>query len=140
MPPPSPGRSTTSPHVVRGASQRRAVVVVDDLDLLDDIGLADTWARLAAVPGLRIVASVGDVAAMTGFSSNPVIDALRQARAARCCSSPTTRASWRRSQVPGGGAAGCAMGSRRGVLVADRSIRVLQVAEQRPGHRPSLAA
>ena len=44
---------------LRGAPQRPAVVVVDDLDLLDDTALTDAWSRLAAVPGLRLVASVG---------------------------------------------------------------------------------
>ena len=55
---------------VRGASQRRAVVVVDDLDLLDDSRSTDTWSRLAAVPGLRFVASVGP-GAMTRFLHQP---------------------------------------------------------------------
>jgi S-DNA-T family DNA segregation ATPase FtsK/SpoIIIE len=103
------------------------VLLVDDLDLLDDIGLAHPWERVAACPDLRIVAAI-DVAAMTGFTSNPVAAALRRSRrmlvlqpdepgeflqvtGVRLDVRPGTH--W----VPG-----------RAVLVADRVPRVVQIA------------
>jgi hypothetical protein len=103
------------------------VLLVDDLELLDDIGLTHVWERVAACPDLRIVAAI-DVAAMAGFTSNPLALALRRSRqmlvlqpdepgeflqvtGVRLDVRPGTR--W----VPG-----------RCVLVADRVPRVVQIS------------
>jgi S-DNA-T family DNA segregation ATPase FtsK/SpoIIIE len=114
-------------QIVSRRSAPPVVLLVDDLDLLDDIGLARAWELIGACPDLRIVAAA-DVGAITGFTSNPVAAALKRSRrmlvlqpddpgeflqvtGVRLEIRPGT--SW----VPG-----------RGVLVADRVARVVQVA------------
>jgi S-DNA-T family DNA segregation ATPase FtsK/SpoIIIE len=108
-------------------SSGQPVLLVDDLDLLDDIGLAHLWERVAACPDLRIVAAI-DVAAMTGFTSNPVAAALRRSR----------RMLFLQPDDPGEflQVAGVRLDVRpglrwvpgRAVLVADRVPRVVQIA------------
>ena len=111
----------------RRISRGTTVLFVDDLDLLDDIGLARVWERLATLPGLRIVAAV-DVAAMTGFTSNPVAAALKRSRRTLVLQ-PDDPGEF--LQVPGvrlDARPGTRWVAGRGVLVADRVPHVLQVA------------
>jgi DNA segregation ATPase FtsK/SpoIIIE, S-DNA-T family len=114
-------------HDDRPSTSRPPVLLVDDLELLDDIALAHAWEHVTACRHLRMVAAV-EATAMTGFTSNPVVAALKRSRqmlvlqpddpgeflqvtGVRLDPRPGTR--W----VPG-----------RGVLVADRVARVVQVA------------
>ena len=55
------------------------MLLVDDLDLLDDLALAHVWDRVARSPHVRIVAAI-DVAAMAGFTSNPLAGLLKRSR------------------------------------------------------------
>ena len=117
----SPGRVEPGDHAPSN------VLLVDDLDLLDDLALVHLWDRVARSPHLRIVAAI-DVAAMTGFTSNPVAGLLKRSRQmlvlrpddpGQFLQLTGTRLDIRPGVplVPG-----------RGVLLADRVARVVQVA------------
>jgi hypothetical protein len=111
----------------RDRAVRPVVLLVDDLDRLDDFGLAHQWERVAMCPELRVVAAT-DVSTMTGFTSNPVAATIKRSRqmlvlqpddpgeflqitGVRLDLRPGTR--W----VPG-----------RGAFVADRVPKIVQVA------------
>jgi DNA segregation ATPase FtsK/SpoIIIE, S-DNA-T family len=109
------------------SSRATAVLLVDDLDLVDDIGLARVWERLATLPGLRIVAGV-DVAAMTGFTSNPVAAALKRSRRMLVLQPDDPGEFVQVTGIRLDTRPGTRWVAGRGVLVADRVPHVLQVA------------
>ena len=103
------------------------VLLVDDLDLLDDLALARLWERVAACPELRIVAAV-DVAAMTGFTSNPIAVALKRSRRMLVLQPDDPGEFLQATGVRLDVRPGMRWVPGRGVLVADRRAHIVQVA------------
>ena len=114
-------------HSGRPSTSRPTVLLVDDLESLDDIDLAHSWERVAACPQLRMVAAV-EAAAMTGFTSNPVAAALRRSRRMLVLQPDDPGEFLQMTGVRLDPRPGTHWEPGRGVLVADRVPRIVQVA------------
>jgi hypothetical protein len=106
---------------------RPVVLLVDDLDLLDDIALAHAWDRVAGSRNLRVAAAV-DMAAMTGFTSNPVASALKRSRQMLVLQPDDPGAFLQLTGTRLECRPGLPWIPGRGVLYADRATRIVQVA------------
>jgi S-DNA-T family DNA segregation ATPase FtsK/SpoIIIE len=120
-------------HVTVGADEggvgrgQPAVLLVDDLDLLDDIALAHVWDRVAGSPNLRVAAAV-DSSAMTGFTSNPVAGALKRSRQMLILQPDDPGVFLQLTGTRLESRPGLPWIPGRGVLYADRVTRIVQVA------------
>jgi DNA segregation ATPase FtsK/SpoIIIE, S-DNA-T family len=110
-----------------GAPTRPTVLVIDDLDGFDDLLLTTVWERLAASEQLRIVASIEPRAVM-GFSANPVVAEMRRARQTLVMApdDPNEFLQLTGVKLPQRPGLRCPPG--RGVLIADRTATIVQVA------------
>jgi S-DNA-T family DNA segregation ATPase FtsK/SpoIIIE len=118
----------TSPGCSEGGDGPcRRVLVIDDLDLLDEIGLAHLWDRVARDRRLRIVASI-DIAAMTGFASNPVAAMLKRSRQMLLLQPDDPGVVMQLAGTRLDVRPGLQWVPGRGLLIDDRTSRVLQVA------------
>ncbi|MGF1595596.1 MAG: FtsK/SpoIIIE domain-containing protein [Acidimicrobiales bacterium] len=107
-----------------GARHRR-VLIVDDIDLLDDPVLDPVCGRLLAA-GVRYVVSS---AAVKGYSTNPLIQNMRKARAVLHLRPPGAREVQELTGCLPRLRPGLTLVAGRGVLVVDRQPVVVQVAE-----------
>lgn len=115
-----------------GPSDRARILIVDDLDALDDPLLNPLWERLARHDDLRVVASM-ELRAMAGFTTNPLMNAVRRARRALILSPDDPNEMLQAVGVKSPVRPGQRLGPGRGVLVSDRRPVVVQVAT--PVHR-----
>jgi len=118
---------TRQVHNRRPPTSRPTVLLVDDLESLDQIDLAHVWERVVACPQLRVVAAV-DAAAMTGFTSNPVVATLRRSRRMLVLQPDDPGEFLQMTGVRLDPRPGTQWVPGRGVLVADRVAHVVQVA------------
>jgi S-DNA-T family DNA segregation ATPase FtsK/SpoIIIE len=110
-----------------GPSDQRHVLLIDDLDLLDDMSLNSAWERVARADGLRIVASL-ETRSIAGFSTNPLLTALKRARRLLVLEPDDAAEVLQATGVKSPVRPGQRMVAGRGVLIADRQPRIVQVA------------
>jgi S-DNA-T family DNA segregation ATPase FtsK/SpoIIIE len=109
----------------------RFVVVIDDLDDLDEMTLAPAITRLLASDAVRLVAAL-DTRSMVGYTASAAISELRRARRILVLQPDDPAEFVQLTGVRLPARPGLRFVPGRGVLVADRVPRVVQVADRLP--------
>ena len=125
--------------IALGGSDRRAVLVIDDVDELDDPTLIPIFERLANYDTLRIVGSL-ESRAMTGYTTSPLVGLLRRARRLLVLQPDDAGEFVQMTGVKLPARPGLRMPPGRGVLLIDRAPAIVQVAQTSPGRLPQNAA
>ena len=110
-----------------GAPRRPQVLLIDDLDTLDDPVLNPLWERLARHDELRIIAAV-ETRSLAGYTASPMLNLVRRSRRLLILQPDDANEILQVAGVKAPMRPGQRMVPGRGVLVADRSPRVVQVA------------
>ncbi|MFV0308913.1 MAG: FtsK/SpoIIIE domain-containing protein [Desertimonas sp.] len=110
-----------------GPSDRPRILAIDDLDALDDPALNPLWDRLSRHDELRVVATM-ELRAMAGFTTNPLMNAVRRARRALILSPDDSNEMLQAVGVKSPVRPGQRLSPGRGVFIADRRPIVVQVA------------
>jgi S-DNA-T family DNA segregation ATPase FtsK/SpoIIIE len=114
-----------------GGAGAPPILVIDDLDGLDDASLNPMWDRLARHDALRVVASI-DLRALSGFTTNPLMNAVRRARRVLVLAPDDGTELLQAVGVKSPVRPGQRLGPGRGVYIRDRQPVVVQVAICRP--------
>ena len=110
-----------------GQPRRPIAVVVDDLDGLDDPMLSVAWDQLLASEHVRVVAAV-ETRTLNGFTTNPLLVELKRSRRQLILCPDDASEFVQTTGVKLPQRPGMAWVPGRGVLLADRVPRVVQVA------------
>ena len=116
--------------VEMGPGERRRVLIVDDLDVLDDPQLNTLWDRISKNDDIRVIASV-ETRSMAGYTQNPLINVLRRARRLLFLQPADSSEFLQVTGMKAPVRPGVQMPPGRGVLIADRRPSVVQVAQPR---------
>ena len=114
-------------QVALGGPDRRLVLVIDDADTFDDPILNPVFERLANYDSLRVVGSL-ETRAMTGYTTSPVVGVLRRARRLLVLQPDDPSEFLQATGVKLPVRPGLRMPPGRGVLLADRTPSIIQVA------------
>jgi S-DNA-T family DNA segregation ATPase FtsK/SpoIIIE len=114
-------------QVALGGPDRRLVLVIDDADTFDDPILNPVFERLANYDSLRVVGSL-ETRAMTGYTTSPVVGMLRRARRLLVLQPDDPSEFLQATGVKLPVRPGLRMPPGRGVLLADRTPSIIQIA------------
>jgi S-DNA-T family DNA segregation ATPase FtsK/SpoIIIE len=114
-------------QVALGGPDRRLVLVIDDADTFDDPILNPVFERLANYDSLRVVGSL-ETRAMTGYTTSPLVGALRRARRLLVLQPDDPSEFLQATGVKLPIRPGLRMPPGRGVLLADRTPSIIQIA------------
>lgn len=108
-------------------SDQPRVLVVDDLDALEDPGLASLWERLVKFDDLRVVATI-ETRSHAGFSMNAMLNEVRKARRSLFLQPEEPVELFQMTGVKAPIRPGTPMPPGRGILLTDRRPTLVQVA------------
>ena len=114
-------------QVALGGPDRRLVLVIDDADTFDDPILNPVFERLANYDSLRVVGSL-ESRAMTGYTTSPLVGVLRRARRLLVLQPDDPSEFLQATGVKLPVRPGLRMPPGRGVLLADRTPSIIQIA------------